>query len=163
SPLPASGRGEQEGAMLPRYFATPGLLAALAAVPVLGGLALVAHLRRRRLLARLGPPGVIAAPTDPGARPPSPLWTLPLILLGRAKEALAAFAAAVQARGGHRLALVAFAGRAAVVCPLTHDYDHFRTALAALNADPPPPSVRSAGDSVSGTRLGAGLRAAVAL
>src|SRR5207247_454513 len=66
-----------------------------------------------------------------------------------------------QARGGHRLALVGFAARAQLVCPLTHDYEAFRTKLAALDADSPPPSVRAA-DSVSGTRMGAGLHAAVA-
>jgi Ca-activated chloride channel family protein len=81
--------------------------------------------------------------------------------LGRAKEALRQFADAVQARGGHRLALVVFAAQAHVTCPLTHDYDHFRAKLAALEADPPPPPVRPDGGSVSGTRLGAGLRRAV--
>src|SRR2546423_762369 len=52
--------------------------------------------------------------------------------LGRAKDALRELADAVQARGGHRLGLVVFAGQAAVVCPLTHDYDHFRAKLAAV-------------------------------
>ncbi|HEY1376393.1 MAG TPA: VWA domain-containing protein [Gemmataceae bacterium] len=84
--------------------------------------------------------------------------------LGRAQDALREFADAVQARGGHRLALVAFAGQAAVVCPLTHDYDHFRAKVAALSADPPPPAVRATGPAaVSGTRIGAGLRQAVEL
>ncbi|HTK78760.1 MAG TPA: VWA domain-containing protein, partial [Gemmataceae bacterium] len=81
--------------------------------------------------------------------------------LGKAKEALAQLADVVQSRGGHRLALVAFAARAQLVCPLTHDYEAFRTKLVALDADSPPPSVRAA-DGVSGTRIGAGLRAAVA-
>jgi Ca-activated chloride channel family protein len=84
--------------------------------------------------------------------------------LGKAKAALREFADAVQARGGHRLALVAFAGQAAVICPLTHDYDHFRAKLTALSADPPPTAVRCVGpDSVSGTRIGAGLIRAVSL
>src|SRR5207247_3995198 len=81
--------------------------------------------------------------------------------LGKAKGALAELADAVQARGGHRLALVAFAARAQVILPLTHDYEAFRTKLAALDADTPPAALRAA-DSVSGTRLGAGLRLAVA-
>ncbi len=83
--------------------------------------------------------------------------------LGKAKEALQAFADAVQARGGHRLALVAFAARAHVVCPLTHDYDHFRAKLSELDADPPPATVRAEGEAISGTRIGAGLRRAVDL
>lgn len=81
--------------------------------------------------------------------------------LGKAKEGLREFVDAVQARGGHRLALVAFAGKASVVVPLTQDYDHFRSKLAELSADPPPASVR--GEAVSGTRIGAGLRMAVGL
>jgi Ca-activated chloride channel family protein len=82
--------------------------------------------------------------------------------LGRAKEALRQFADAVQARGGHRLALVVFAARASVACPLTHDYNHFRAKLADMEADPPPAAVRpGATGSVSGTRIGSGLRKAV--
>src|SRR5256885_749874 len=49
------------------------------------------------------------------------------------------------------------------LCPLTHDYDHFRGKLAALSADPPPPAVRGGAGAVSGTRIGAGLQRAVAL
>jgi len=81
---------------------------------------------------------------------------------GRAKKALDDLSYAVQKRGGHRLALVAFAGRARLVCPLTHDYDHFRMALAELDAAYPGPDLRPLGeDRTSGTRIGAGLRAAV--
>jgi Ca-activated chloride channel family protein len=192
--------------MLPRFFTAPALLAALAVLPALGVLALVARRRGRRRLARLGPPAALAAQVE---RPPGrwrvglgwglglaflafgaagPRWgqgppppTAPgrdiVVLLdlsrsmlardalpsrlGRAKEALAAFADAVQARGGHRLALVAFAARAQLIVPLTHDYDHFRAKLDALGADPPPTGVRPAGAGVSGTRLGAGLQRAV--
>src|SRR5437763_1263518 len=192
--------------MLTHAFTDPVLLAALAVPPALGLLALLARRRRRRLLARLGLPGAVAAHVE---RPPGrwrigagwglglaaltvgaagPRWgsgppppTAPgrdvvVVLdlsrsmlacdalpsrLGRAKDALREFAAAVQARGGHRLALVAFAARAQVVCPLTHDYDHFRAKLAELDADPPPAAVRPDGTSVSGTRIGAGLRKAV--
>jgi Ca-activated chloride channel homolog len=192
-----------------RFFTTPGLLWALAVLPALAGLALWSHRRRRNLVARLGPPGVItgqverkrggwrifagwmlgltflvagAAGPHWGLGPPPP--TAPgrdivVVLdlsrsmlaqdalpsrLGRAKDALREFADAVQVRGGHRLALVAFAGQAAVICPLTHDYDHFRAKLAALSADPPPTAVRATGpDAVSGTRIGAGLQRAVSL
>jgi Ca-activated chloride channel family protein len=82
--------------------------------------------------------------------------------IDRAKKALAELSWAIQRRGGHRLALVVFAARARIVCPLTHDYDHFRLALAQhtvanLPADLRP---RPAGPT-SGTRMGAGLQAAV--
>jgi Ca-activated chloride channel family protein len=49
-----------------------------------------------------------------------------------------------------------------VACPLTHDYDHFRAALAEQDANNPHPDLRpDTPDPVSGTRIGAGLRAAV--
>jgi Ca-activated chloride channel family protein len=80
----------------------------------------------------------------------------------RARQALRQLSYAIQERGGHRLALVAFAARARLVCPLTHDYDHFRAALAELDAANLPPDLRPKGpDAVSGTRIGAGLRTAV--
>jgi Ca-activated chloride channel family protein len=79
----------------------------------------------------------------------------------RALAAMADLCDTLQQRGGHRLALVVFAGRARVVCPLTHDYDHFRDALDGLALEPPvdltPP------DAVSGTRIGLALGEAVAL
>jgi Ca-activated chloride channel family protein len=82
--------------------------------------------------------------------------------LGRAREALTALANQVQKRGGHRLALVAFAARAKVVCPLTHDYAHFRDKLADLDAAALPRDLRPGpGGSPSGTRIGAGLQEAV--
>jgi Ca-activated chloride channel family protein len=187
------------------WFANPAVLAALAVLPALGLLALVGRVKRRRALARIGPPFALAQLVEHprrrwtpiliglavtlivvgaagprwgmGAPPPvAPGRDIVVVLdlsrsmlardtlpsrLGKAKEALAELADAVQTRGGHRLALVAFAARAQLVCPLTHDYEAFRTKLAALDADSPPANVRAA-DSVSGTRLGAGLRAAVA-
>jgi Ca-activated chloride channel family protein len=81
--------------------------------------------------------------------------------LQRAKDALVDLSYAVQRRGGHRLALVVFAGRARLVCPLTHDYDHFREALDRLDAGDPPPDVAPGPDAESGTRIGEGLRLAV--
>jgi Ca-activated chloride channel family protein len=81
----------------------------------------------------------------------------------RAKNALADLADMLQKRGGHRVGLVVFAGRAKVVCPLTHDYDHFRETLEELDAADPPDDLRPVNSSDSGTRIGAGLRAAAAL
>jgi Ca-activated chloride channel homolog len=48
----------------------------------------------------------------------------------------------VQERGGHRLALVVFAARPWIVCPLTSDYDHFRARLDEFSPNAPPPEVR---------------------
>jgi Ca-activated chloride channel family protein len=83
--------------------------------------------------------------------------------LGRAKDALLDLVDTIERRGGHRLALLVFAARPQVVCPLTHDYGHFRDTLRGLDADDPlleigpPPNT-----AVSGTRIGAALRQAVA-
>jgi Ca-activated chloride channel family protein len=82
--------------------------------------------------------------------------------LGRARDALLDLVQMIERRGGHRLALVIFAARAQVLCPLTHDYDHFRDTL--INLDPadalldigPGPN-----GSPSGTRMGIGLIQAV--
>src|SRR5262249_40027506 len=52
----------------------------------------------------------------------------------RAKEAIEDLSWDVQRRGGHRLGLVVFAGGAKSVCPLTHDYDHFREVLGQVDA-----------------------------
>jgi Ca-activated chloride channel homolog len=80
----------------------------------------------------------------------------------RARQAVEHLSYAVQQRGGHRLGLVAFAGRARLVCPLTHDYDHFRAALAELDASSLPADLQPQGpDAPSGTRIGAALRTAV--
>jgi Ca-activated chloride channel family protein len=78
----------------------------------------------------------------------------------RAKTALADLSWTVQRRGGHRLGLVVFAGGAKIVCPLTHDYDHFREALAQLDAQEPAEELRPE-SSRSGTRIGMGLVAAI--
>ncbi len=72
----------------------------------------------------------------------------------------------VQRRGGHRLALVVFAGRPQVMCPLTHDYDHFRESLLTAHPDDPLLEIGIDGASdapASGTRIGAALRLAVEL
>lgn len=82
--------------------------------------------------------------------------------LDRAKEALRELSYTFQERGGHRLALVIFAARARVVCPLTGDYDHFRLALAKQTVADLPAELRPSPEGpTSGTRIGAGVRAAV--
>ena len=53
---------------------------------------------------------------------------------------------------GHRVGLIAFAGRAAAVCPLTPDHSFFRTALSTVD-------IRSAGRG--GTKIGEAIKAAL--
>jgi Ca-activated chloride channel family protein len=83
--------------------------------------------------------------------------------LDRARAALLDLTDALTKRGGHRVALVAFAARAHLLCPLTHDYDHFREAVESLDMDLLAPDVGPGPGDVSGTRIGAGLRAALAV
>jgi Ca-activated chloride channel family protein len=77
--------------------------------------------------------------------------------LERAKAALLDLVDAVQRRGGHRLALVEFAGRARLACPLTHDYDHFRNTVRAVDATAFDPELGPGPSDKSGTRIGLGL------
>jgi Ca-activated chloride channel family protein len=79
----------------------------------------------------------------------------------RCRDSLYQLAAVMQERGGHRVGLVVFAGKAKVLCPLTRDYDHFRAVLAELDPRQFGPELRDP-VAASGTRLGAGVRAAVA-
>jgi Ca-activated chloride channel family protein len=83
--------------------------------------------------------------------------------LGQAVEALNDLGNKVEKRGGHRLALVVFAARARVVCPLTQDYDHFREALSQLDPFDPLLDISPTPNSASGTRIGEGLQKAVEL
>jgi Ca-activated chloride channel family protein len=83
--------------------------------------------------------------------------------LHRAKAGLVNLAESLRQRGGHRVALVVFAGRAKVACPLTHDYDHLRETVEDLDPDRLPPEIAPADDDPSGTRIGTGIRAAVDL
>jgi Ca-activated chloride channel homolog len=71
---------------------------------------------------------------------------------------------AIEKHGGHRLALVVFAARPWVVCPLTSDYDHFRARLDEFSPTAPPPEVRPDPDEplTTGTAIGASLRLALA-
>ena len=81
--------------------------------------------------------------------------------LERARAALLDLADALRKRGGHRVGLVVFAGKARLVCPLTHDYDHFREAVSDLDPVALDASLGPTAVEKSGTRIGAGLRAAV--
>jgi Ca-activated chloride channel family protein len=83
--------------------------------------------------------------------------------LGQAVAALEDLADAAEKRGGHRLALVVFASRAKVVCPLTQDYDHFRETLGQLDPFDPLLEIGPVEGSESGTRIGSGLLEAVKL
>jgi Ca-activated chloride channel family protein len=83
--------------------------------------------------------------------------------LGQAVAALQDLANAAEKRGGHRLALVVFASRAKVVCPLTQDYDHFREGLGQLDPLDPLLEIGPVEDSGSGTRIGSALLESVKL
>jgi Ca-activated chloride channel family protein len=68
----------------------------------------------------------------------------------------------VQQRGGHRIGIVLFAARPMLLAPLTSDYDFLRTLLLELDGEHPPVEVRPGPqDTVSGTRIGRALVAAV--
>ena len=70
--------------------------------------------------------------------------------------------AGVARRGGHRVAVVVFAAHPKVLCPLTTDYDHLRSVIGDLDGMYPPPEIRPrAAEEISGTRIGAALKAAV--
>lgn len=87
--------------------------------------------------------------------------------LERARTALLDLVRAIQIRGGDRLGLVVFAGKSRLLCPLTHDYDHFRSALEKLDLEPfdpdlgPGSSVQGKAVEESGTRIGLGLHEAI--
>ena len=81
--------------------------------------------------------------------------------LQRAKTALLELDDTIKKQGGHRLALVVFAGRARLACPLTHDYDHFRNAVEAVDAEAPDPELEPGPGAVSGTRIGAAIHQAL--
>lgn len=84
--------------------------------------------------------------------------------LGWAVQAARELSVPIERQGGHRLALVTFAGRACVDCPLTPDYDHFRDALNSLDAWDAKLAPRTVGEQpASGTRIGLALQYAVQL
>lgn len=80
---------------------------------------------------------------------------------GQAVAAAKDLADAAEMRGGHRLALIVFASRAKVVCPLTQDYDHFREMLNQVDPFDPLLEIGPSTDASSGTRMGLALQAAV--
>lgn len=81
--------------------------------------------------------------------------------LERAKTALLDLCEAMKKRGGHRVALVVFAGSARLACPLTHDYDHFRESVESVETDAPDPELEPTAGAASGTRIGAALHKAL--
>jgi Ca-activated chloride channel family protein len=82
--------------------------------------------------------------------------------LERARAALLGLCDAIGRRGGHRLGLVLVAARARLVCPLTHDCDHVCDLVVRLDDLLAAGELQPGPGDVSGTRLGAGLREAVA-
>ncbi|QJW95859.1 VWA domain-containing protein [Frigoriglobus tundricola] len=70
---------------------------------------------------------------------------------------------AVARRGGHRVGVVVFAAKPKLICPLTTDYEHALAVLEDVDGKFPPPEIRQGADpgAASGTRIGAGLIAAV--
>jgi Ca-activated chloride channel family protein len=83
--------------------------------------------------------------------------------ISRAVAALNDLVDSLRQRGGNRIALVVFAGQAKAVCPLTHDYDHFKETLDNLDAEQLAAELRPAGNTPSGTRIGVGLEEALAI
>jgi Ca-activated chloride channel family protein len=83
--------------------------------------------------------------------------------LGQALAAAKDLANLAEKRGGHRLALVVFASRAKILCPLTQDYDHFRDALHQVDPLDPLLEIGPTAETPSGTRIGGGLEEAVRL
>src|SRR5262245_44352720 len=77
--------------------------------------------------------------------------------LERSREALQGLVDATEQRGGHRGALLVFAGHPRVSCLLTQDYDHVRHSLDQINPQAP------AAELGPGTRIGEALRLAVAV
>lgn len=77
--------------------------------------------------------------------------------LQRARDALLDLADAVEQHGGHRLALVLFAGKAKLACPLTPDFDHFRYKLNDLETLAQERDLEPGPGEKSGTRLGLAL------
>jgi Ca-activated chloride channel family protein len=81
-----------------------------------------------------------------------------------ARAALLDLMDSVSRRGGHRVAVVVFAAKPKLLCPLTTDCDHVRAKLEDIDGDFPPPEIKPGADPTitSGTRIGAGVAAAVA-
>src|SRR5207248_5851262 len=89
------------------------------------------------------------------------MWAETPSRLERAKTALLDLCNEMKKHGGHRVALVVFAGSARLACPLTHDYDHFRESVEAVDTDAPDPEIAPGPGAQSGTRIGAALHKAL--
>jgi Ca-activated chloride channel family protein len=76
----------------------------------------------------------------------------------RARDALRDLARALRVQGGHRVALVVFAGKARLACPLTHDLDHFAEVVGDIDLTAPDPELVG---GTHGTRIGAALERAL--
>ena len=74
--------------------------------------------------------------------------------LERAKLDIKDLVTVLQQEGGHRLGLIAFAGRASLQCPLTHDYAFFLQQLNALG-----PETVGRGGTLIGDAIRQALRA----
>jgi Ca-activated chloride channel family protein len=191
--------------MLQQSFAYPLLLFGLAALPLLGLLAVWSGRKRRRGLARFGNLATLEALlaarrrrrwfrglclllglVGVGMGMAGPQWgrdwdqsaapgrDVVVALdcsrsmlaekpsrLQRAQTALLDLSRAIEKRGGHRVGLVVFAGRARLACPLTHDYDHFRDTVQAVDPHTMDPDLEPGPTEASGTRIGLGLFQAV--
>lgn len=75
--------------------------------------------------------------------------------LERACRAVEDLLTTLRTRGGGRVALVAFAGKPRLLCPLTHDLDHVRECVDAIDRTVPEVTLGN------GTRIGAALALAV--
>jgi tetratricopeptide (TPR) repeat protein len=84
--------------------------------------------------------------------------------LEQAKRALHLLADRWREQGGRRVGMVVAAGKAKLAFPLTSDLDHLRFVLDQIEPDAPPWALAADADdpSSSGTRLGAGIRLAIA-
>jgi Mg-chelatase subunit ChlD/tetratricopeptide (TPR) repeat protein len=81
----------------------------------------------------------------------------------RAQRLLSNLADTLKESSGHRVALVSFAAKAQLAVPLTTDYELFQEAVFQQDAARLPPELRpNTAASPSGTRIGEGLRQAVA-
>lgn len=77
--------------------------------------------------------------------------------LERACRGLEDLAETLRRRGGQRVAFVVFAGKPRLLCPLTHDLDHFRETVETLDRDVPDSALGG------GTRIGAALTLALSV
>lgn len=70
------------------------------------------------------------------------------VVPSRLDRAKADIASLVNSLNGERVGLIAFAGQAVVKCPLTVDYDYFRSTLASIDVNSAPRGGTAIGDAV---------------